>query len=165
MTHYITNLSLLSGSKFCLFTRFVAWDYMYKCRGTTEANYWEYQSLPTFVNMTSLLIATRLNKVCHWPENTNLRGSITVCLTSCLFCLDSAALFMLNDQQFYLFGQIKTSQTGGLPYSDASPMVSVLCTEHPFIYCLFWLRFEPLSIFAGTARKIKLRNTTKKTWW
>ena len=30
------------------------------------------------------------------PENTNLRGSITVWLTSCLFCLDSAALLMLN---------------------------------------------------------------------
>ena len=30
------------------------------------------------------------------PENTNLRGSITVRLTSCLFCLDSAALLMLS---------------------------------------------------------------------
>ena len=25
---------------------------------------------------------------------------------------------MLNEQQFYLFGQIQTSQTGGQPYSD-----------------------------------------------
>ena len=41
---------------------------------------------------------------CHWPECTNLRGSITVRLTSCWFCLDSAALLMLNKQQFYLFG-------------------------------------------------------------
>ena len=31
-------------------------------------------------------------------------------------CLDSATLFMLNEQQFYLFGQIQTSQTGGQPY-------------------------------------------------
>ena len=38
------------------------------------------------------------------PENTNLRGSITVRPTSCLFCLDSAALLMLNSHQLYLFG-------------------------------------------------------------
>ena len=31
-----------------------------------------------------------------WPKNTNLRGSITVHLTSCLFCVYSAALLMLN---------------------------------------------------------------------
>ena len=29
-------------------------------------------------------------------ENTNLRGSITVDLTSILFCFDLAALFVLN---------------------------------------------------------------------
>ena len=28
---------------------------------------------------------------------------------------------MLNKQQYYLFGQIQTSQTGGQPYSDTSP--------------------------------------------
>ena len=35
---------------------------------------------------------------------------------------------MLNGQQFYLFGQIQTSQTGGQPYSDTppQPMVSVI---------------------------------------
>ena len=38
----------------------------------------------------------------------NLRGSITVWLTSCLICLVWAALLMLNEQQFYLFGQIQT---------------------------------------------------------
>ena len=27
---------------------------------------------------------------------------------------------MLNEQQFYYFGQIQTSQTGGEPYSDTS---------------------------------------------
>ena len=37
-------------------------------------------------------------------ENTNLRGSIPVRLTSCLFCLDSATLLMLNKHQLYLFG-------------------------------------------------------------
>ena len=50
-------------------------------------------------------------------------GSITVQLTSCLFSLDSAALFMLNEQQFYFFGQFQTSQTGGQPYCDTSTYV------------------------------------------
>ena len=54
-------------------------------------------------------------------ENTNIRGSINVRLTSCLFCLDSAALLKLNEQQIYLFRQIQTSQTGGHLYSDTSP--------------------------------------------
>ena len=61
------------------------------------------------------------------PENTKLRGSITVLLTSCLFCLDSAALPMLNLKQPKLFGQIQTSQTGVKPYSDTFLMVSVIC--------------------------------------
>jgi len=51
-----------------------------------------------------------------FTKNTYLRGSITVHPTSCL-----AALLMLNEQQFNLFGQIQTSQTGGQPYSDTSP--------------------------------------------
>ena len=42
-------------------------------------------------------------------------GRITVLLTSSLFCLDSAALLLLNEPQIYLFGQIQTSQTGGRP--------------------------------------------------
>ena len=33
-------------------------------------------------------------------ENTNSRGSITALLASCLFCVDSAALLVLNEQQF-----------------------------------------------------------------
>ena len=61
-----------------------------------------------------------------YTHNTNLRGSITVWLTSCLFYLELAAFFKLNEQQFYLFGQIQTSQKGGQPYSDTSPQVSVL---------------------------------------
>ena len=36
-------------------------------------------------------------------ENTNLRGSITVHLTSYLFCLDSVANLKLNWHQLYLF--------------------------------------------------------------
>ena len=46
---------------------------------------------------------------------------MTVRLTSCLFCLDSAALLILNWNKLYLFGQIQTSQTGGRLYSDTSP--------------------------------------------
>ena len=38
-----------------------------------------------------------------------------------LFCLELAALLKLNEQHFYLFGQIQTSQTGGQPYSNTSP--------------------------------------------
>ena len=34
------------------------------------------------------------------------------------FCLDSAALLMMNEQQFYLFGQIQNSRMGGQSYSD-----------------------------------------------
>ena len=49
-----------------------------------------------------------------------LKG-FTVELTFCLFCLDSAALGMLNEQPVLLFGQIQTSQTRGQPYSDSSP--------------------------------------------
>ena len=45
-------------------------------------------------------------------------GSITVGLTSCFICLDSAAFIMLNWQQLYLCGQIQTSQTGGQSYSE-----------------------------------------------
>ena len=30
-------------------------------------------------------------------------------------------LLMLNEEQFNLFSQIQTSQTGGQPYSDTSP--------------------------------------------
>ena len=45
---------------------------------------------------------------------------MTVRLT-CLVCLDLAALLMLNEQQFYFFSRIETSQTGSQLYSDTSP--------------------------------------------
>ena len=53
---------------------------------------------------------------------TNLRGSITIWLTSCLLGFDSATLLLLNLQQLYLFVQIKTSQTEGRPYSYTSTL-------------------------------------------
>ena len=52
------------------------------------------------------------------PDNTNLRGSIAVQMTSCLFSVVSAALLILNEQQFYLFGQIQTSQAWGQQQCD-----------------------------------------------
>ena len=54
-------------------------------------------------------------------DNTNLRGSITAWLISCLCYSDSAALLMLNQKQFYLLGQIQTRQTEDQPYCDTSP--------------------------------------------
>ena len=55
----------------------------------------------------------------------NLRGSITVQLI-CLFCLDSAAILMMNQYQLYLLGSIKTIQTGGgHPYSDTAYHLSL----------------------------------------
>ena len=49
-------------------------------------------------------------------------GSITVPpLTSWFFGFDSIPLLMLNDEYFYLFGQIQISQKGGQPHSDTSP--------------------------------------------
>ena len=43
---------------------------------------------------------------------------LTVWLTSCLTGLDSAALFMLVEQQINLFGQFQTLQPVGHLYSD-----------------------------------------------
>ena len=45
-----------------------------------------------------------------------------------------------NEQQFYLFGQIQTSQTGGQPYSDTSPSVSGLCLKLVFTANLVYLQ-------------------------
>ena len=92
--------------------RFCSWKtFMFDCKDMLDIEivYW---------SLTYLYLMT---------VNTNLKGSITEWLTSCLFCLGSAALLMLNEQQFYLFGQIQTSPTDGQLYSDTSPMVSVLC--------------------------------------
>ena len=47
--------------------------------------------------------------------------NITVGLTSCYTCLDSAALHTINYQENYLSGQIQNSQTGGQLYIDTSP--------------------------------------------
>ena len=46
----------------------------------------------------------------------------------------SITLVLLDEQQFYLFGQIQTSQKGGQPYGDT--MVSVLWANHLGHSCL-----------------------------
>ena len=81
-----------------------------------------YKALTT-VGKVKLQQRTYLNKV--QPENTNLSGSITVHLNSCLFCLDSTALLMFSQQHLYFFVKSKpvkqVSRTGILP-----SMVSVV---------------------------------------
>ena len=72
-------------------------------------------------------------------------GSITVQMTSCLFYLDSAAMLMLNDQQFYLFGQMLTSVTRDLPYSDTFPYGECFC----MVLCLFPLTGQASCIAAA----------------
>ena len=58
----------------------------------------------------------------QWTLAYFIRGSITEWLTSYLTGLDSAALLMFNQQQeeVYLFSQIRTSHTGGEAFSDTS---------------------------------------------
>ena len=46
-----------------------------------------------------------------WPENTNWRGGITVQLTSCLFCLDSA--FCRNNKNVQIVHQLINSKMYG----------------------------------------------------
>ena len=36
----------------------------------------------------------------------------------------------MNEQQFYLLGQIQACQTGGQSYSDIFPLVIVLCNNY-----------------------------------
>ena len=57
----------------------------------------------------------------HLPESTNHRGKYHFTSDLTIICLDSAALLVWHEQQFFLFGQIETSQTGGQPYSGTSP--------------------------------------------
>ena len=55
-----------------------------------------------------------------------LQGEVSLYGLLCgLSCFAFAEL-----ETYYLFGQIQTSQTGGQPYSDTSPMVSVLCSKY-----------------------------------
>ena len=49
---------------------------------------------------------------------------------------------MVNEQEFYLFGQIQTSQTGGQPYSDTFP----LRVLSPTIVSLEEILFDNLTV-------------------
>ena len=67
----------------------------------------------------------------HWPiPAQSLRNILCVmlcfnswdinqkkyhCMSDVFICMDWVALLLLNDQQFYFFGQIQISQTGGCP--------------------------------------------------
>ena len=61
-------------------------------------------------------------QTCDSNRDHSLHKGDYHCMADLLFyCLDSAVLHMLNQQQIYLFGQIQTSQTRGQSYSDTSP--------------------------------------------
>ena len=64
-----------------------------------------------------------------------------------MFCVELAALLKLNELQFYLFGQIQTSQNGGQPYSDTSSLASVL-----------WLLLSKAKRRKGKRRWLKRRD-------
>ena len=58
--------------------------------------------------------------------------------TSCLFCVDSAALLILNEQQFYLFAQIKIVKQEVSCTVILPPMVCVLCINICLWHCGMW---------------------------
>ena len=94
------------------------------------------------------------NKHNYWKnwylrqKTLTLRGSNGIVqLTSCLFCLDSAALLMLNEQQFYLFGQMQTSQTGRSAIQWYFPLWWVFSAYWHFPH---WSKFAKLTWFILT---------------
>ena len=68
-----------------------------------------------------------------FDQRTLIKGKCHRMADLLFFCLDSAALLMLNEQQIYLFGQIQTSQTGYQLYSDTSPYGECSLVRHFFI--------------------------------
>ena len=68
--------------------------------------------------------------------NANLRRSIIGRLTY-LFCLDSAALLNVNEQQFYLFGQVQTSEQEANCTVTLTSMVSVRCLGRRLVTTFF----------------------------
>ena len=74
-------------------------------------------------------------------DNYKAENTSTVHLTSCLFCLDSAAFLLLNEQQFYLFCQIQTSQTGSQLYCDTSPYGE--CSLYKVAICILPAHCRP----------------------
>ena len=83
-------------------------------------------------------------------EKASLENTHLLCKEKYHFLtrLDSAALFMFNQQQIYLFGQIQTRQTGCRPYSDTypyevmtltSPLWEVLISNTTFQFRLLFM--------------------------
>ena len=97
-----------------------------------SCEYWIYNFWPTYylkllVTLEQLWFLVTLNQIIL---NNFVKGSLTVQLTSCLFCLDCFAYVQWTN------GQIQTSQTRGQLYSNTPPMVSVLCLYHVMALCL-----------------------------
>ena len=65
-------------------------------------------------------------------------------LTTCLFCLDLAALLLLIHHQLYLFGWIQTSQTGGQLYSDTSPYGECSLHRSSFVWVSIPYKYDAL---------------------
>ena len=63
-----------------------------------------------------------------YPESTNLRVSITVWLTSCLFCFDSALCSCWMKKQFTCLVKSKPVKQDFVHTVILPPMVSVLCS-------------------------------------
>ena len=61
----------------------------------------------------------------------------------------------MNNTQFYLFGQIQTSQAGGQPYSDTSPYGE--CSAEEVSLCLMCLAFFIEKYFAKIRNLLELR--------
>ena len=82
-----------------------------------------------------------------------VRDSITVQLKSCLFCLDSTALLLLNEQQ-----------TGGQLYSDTHPNGE--CSLYWLSPSRVWIfRTKVLSRFLKTSAKHKKANSLEKQFF
>ena len=67
-----------------------------------------------------------------------LKGKYHCLLTSCFICLDSAALLLLNEQQFHLYDLNQISQTRGPLYRDTSPVVTGICNYWPDVTFSFY---------------------------
>ena len=67
------------------------------------------------------------------------------------------ALLMLNEQQFYLFGQIQTCQTGSQPYSDTSPYFECFLAVFKLTVAML-----PLTLFITSAPRCDCHFPCKK---
>ena len=73
------------------------------------------------LGITSVVLVSSTNVLILNQNSINQKTLPNFTADLVFICLDSAALLLLNEQQFYFFGQIQNSQTGGHPYSDTFP--------------------------------------------